>query len=88
MIPNVESSSSNFSIHMVILFFYERRIFEHGVLTHSSNYIPIRLAEAHWSFDHSECNMIPNVESSSSSFSIHTVILFFYERVRYLSMIS
>ena len=67
------------SIHTVILFFYESKIFEHGVLTHSSNYIPIRLVEALWSFYHSECNMIPNVESSSSYFSIHMVIWCFYE---------
>ena len=79
MIPNVDSSSSSFSIHTVILFFYESKIFEHGDLTRLSNYIPIRLVKALWSFDHCKCNMIPNVESSSSYFSIRMVIWFFYE---------
>ena len=76
MIQNVERSSSCFSIHTVILFFYESKIFEHGLLTHSSNYISIRLVEALWSFDHSECNMILNVKGSSSCFNTYGYFVF------------
>ena len=59
------------------------KIFEHGVLTHSSYYTLIRLFKALWSFDHSECNMIPNVESSSSYYGYFASL-----KVRYLSMVS
>ena len=50
------TDSQTSKIYAFILFYFER-LFGHGALIHSSNYIPLRLAKALWSFSHSECNM-------------------------------
>ena len=67
MIPNVESSSSYFSIYMVIFlygyFFYFERV---RYLSMVSQHIHLIISQSDWlrlwSFDHSECNKIPTVE--------------------------
>ena len=64
------------------ILFYIERLFGHGILTHSSNHIQLKLAKALWSFGHSECNM-----TLTDSHTSHYIRLFCFTLKDCLDMV-